>query len=132
MGHASTQSVRHVVSRIIICQFLIIAGLGFMVFLIKGPQNGLSLLGGAAAYALPTLIFARTLSFFADPRATMRFMIAFFAGEAFKLILSGALFLVVVLYCHANVIAAIGGLAVAIAAFWMASALCLLKPGVRA
>lgn len=130
MVDLSTQSVRRAVSRIIFYQFLIVVGLALMLFLVKGTRSSLSFFGGGLAYVLPTLIFTRVVLLCAGAAFSARFMIAFFAGEAFKLVLSGALFLLVVLYCHASTIEAVGGLLGAILAFWGASALCLLRQGV--
>jgi F0F1-type ATP synthase assembly protein I len=96
-----------------------------MLFLVKGKQSGWSALAGGLAYWLPTVIFARVVATCASARALTRFIITFLGSEAVKLGLSGVLFLLAIIFLHAQVIYAVTGLVAAIAAFWIASVACL-------
>ena len=121
MATALIKLITHTVYRILFYQLVIIIGLTGMLFVLKGKQSGLSVLAGGLAYWLPTLVFVRGVASAAGARAIARFMAIFFAGEAIKLIASGALFLLAVTYFQANVLYALLGLISAITAFWIAS-----------
>lgn len=117
--------------RIIIYQFLMIMGFAFIMVWLKGLHKSLSIWMGSMAYWLPTLLFVWGASLYAGSQAIYRFLVAFFVGEAVKLLLSGLLFLLAVKYIHVNVLFALIGLIVAIFAFWVASFACLYQTGVR-
>lgn len=127
MATALTKLVTAAVYRIIFYQLVLIMGFIAVLFILKGKQSGLSALAGGMAYWLPTLIFARGVTACAGARAVGRFVMAFFAGEAFKLILSGVLFLLAVKYWQVDMFYALLGLVGAILAFWLASAICLFR-----
>jgi len=128
---ALTKPVTNAVYRIIFYQLMIIAGFTLILFILKGMQSGLSALAGGLAYWLPTFIFTRGVAACAGTRVGARFMVAFFGGEAVKLVLSGALFLFAVKYFPIQVVYAVVGLVMAIIAFWVASGVCLYQSGVK-
>lgn len=107
-------------------------GLALVIGLLQGIQKGWSSLLGGLAYWVPTLIFMWRVSAYAGARAAMRFMIAFFAGEFGKLILSAVLFVIAVKYLSMDMLFGLIGLIGAIVAFWVASATLLLSSGGRA
>lgn len=115
------------VFRIIFYQLMIIMGFILIMLWLKGWQGALSAFAGAMSYALPTFLFLGLLSRFGGARAASRFMIAFFLGEAVKLIACGVLFLAFVQVFHMDLISTFLGLSVAIVAFWIASPAALFK-----
>lgn len=117
--------------RIIFWQLIMIMGLAVLLFLLSGLQKGLSALLGGIAYWLPSVIFMVRIAAYATARAADRFIVAFFAGEAIKLILSGTLFIIIVKYLSVNVFYALMGMIGAIVAFWVASLVSVFKQGVR-
>ena len=129
MTTAQTKSVTNAVYRIVFYQFLMIVGFVLILMIAKDTKSGLSALTGGLAYWLPTFIFTRSVAACAGARQAGRFMIAFFGGEVFKLVLSGALFLFAVKYLHVELVDAVVGLVVAIVAFWVASIACLYRSG---
>lgn len=132
MATALTRPVTNAVYRIIFYQLMIIVGFTLILFTLKGMQSGLSALAGGLAYWLPTFIFTRGVAACAGARVRARFMVAFLGGEAAKLVLSSTLFLFIVNYLHMQVVYAVVGLVIAIAAFWTASAgICLYQSGVK-
>lgn len=107
-----------------------IVGFVLILMIVKSMNSGLSALAGGLAYWLPTFIFTRSVAACAGARQVGRFMITFFGGEVFKLVLSGALFLFAVKYLHVDLVDAVVGLVVAIVAFWASSIACLYRSGV--
>lgn len=127
MATAVTKSVISAVYRIVFYQFLMIAGFVLILSAVKNINSGLSALTGGLAYWLPTFIFTRGVAACSSARQIGRFMIAFFGGEVFKLILSATLFLFAVNYLHVQLLDAVLGLGAAIVAFWIASIACLYR-----
>jgi ATP synthase protein I len=100
---------------------MIIVGLAVLVFLLRGIHNGVSVLLGGLANWLPTYAFVWRIFSRASMRAAKQFVIAFFAGEAVKLLVSAILFLLIVKYLPVNTIYVLIGFVGAIIAFWVAS-----------
>jgi F0F1-type ATP synthase assembly protein I len=103
--------------------------MGFILIMLwlKGWQSALSAFAGSMSYALPTFLFLWLLSRFAGAKALSRFMMAFFLGEALKLISCGVLFLIIIQLFHLNLLNAFLGLSVSIVAFWIASPAALFR-----
>lgn len=131
MATAFKKPVTNAVYRIIFYQLMIIAGFTLILSTLKGMQSGLSALAGGLAYWLPTFIFTRGVAACAGARVGARFMVAFFGGEAIKLVLSGVLFLFAVNYFSMQIVYAVMGLVIAIIAFWVASGAYLYQSGVK-
>ncbi len=108
-------------------QFLMIVGFALILSITKSVNSGLSALAGGLAYWLPTFIFTRSVAACSSARKIGRFMLAFFGGEVFKLVLSATLFLLAVKYMQMQLLDAVLGLGVAIVAFWVASITCLYR-----
>jgi ATP synthase protein I len=125
------KSLQTEVFRITFYQLIIIMGFTLLLFWLKGIQSGLSTLVGGLSHWLPTCIFMWRVSAHAGVRAVNRFMVAFFAGEVVKLILTGILFLIAVRYLHISLLPAVVGLVASIVAFWIASVVCLYKVGAK-
>jgi F0F1-type ATP synthase assembly protein I len=98
---------------------------------LKGVQTGISALAGAFSYAIPTFLFLWRLGSYAGAQALTKFMLTFFIGEALKLIVCGFSFLILIKYCHVNLIDAFFGLCVAIVAFWISSVMSLSSKGAK-
>ena len=98
-----------------------------MLLMVKGVKSAGSALTGGVAYWLPTLIFTCSVATCAGAHRVKRFMLTFFAGEVCKLVLSGTLFILAVLYLHVQLVDAVFGLLAAIVAFWVASVVCLCR-----
>lgn len=107
--------------QIVFWQLMIIMGLAVVLFLLRGMQNGFSALMGGLAYWLPTCAFVWRIFARANVRAAKQFVIAFFAGEAAKLLISAILFLLIVKYLPVNTLSVLIGFIGAIVAFWIAS-----------
>lgn len=91
------------------------------VFLLRGKQNGASVLLGGLAYWLPTLLFVWRVFSRANLKAVKQFVILFFLGEGAKLFLSAVLFVLIVKYLPVTVSHTLIGYVGAIVAFWVAS-----------
>jgi F0F1-type ATP synthase assembly protein I len=115
------QKIRKQVIKIIIWQLVIIMGLALVIFLLQGKQKGGSVFLGALAYWIPTVLFVLRATAHAGAQALGRVMTALFAGEIFKLVLSGVLFILVIKYLPVEVFYAMLGLIGAVVAFWIAS-----------
>lgn len=126
-----TKLVKTEMLRIMIYQLMIIIGIAFLVFLLKGIHSGLSVVMGAMSYWVPTLIFMMRVSVHTGARAATRFMVALFAGEVIKLVLCGILFVIAIKYLQLQLSYALIGLIGAIIAFWIASIAVLFQTRVR-
>jgi F0F1-type ATP synthase assembly protein I len=118
-------------SRVLVYQLLIILTVGLLYWMGRGWHNALSMFAGAMCYWLPTALFIWRLSAYASPHAGVRFLAAFLLGEGLKLLLCGVLFVIFIKYFHIQVMDAVIGLAVAITAFWVASAALIFRTGVK-
>lgn len=123
--------VKNYVTKMILYQLIAIMGLALIIFLLKGIQSSLSALLGALAYFLPTSVFVLRVSAHSLARAATRFFVTFFVGEAVKLVFSGVLFVLIIQYCHAELLYALIGLVGAIVAYWISSIACLFHPGAK-
>lgn len=126
-----TKFVKKEVLRIVFYQLAILVGFTLIVFLLKGTYKGLSVFVGGVTYWLPTYLFVRRVSSYAGAHAAKQFIIAFFAGEAVKLILCGVLFVIAIKYIQVQILYALIGLIVSIIAFWIASIMMLLQTKVK-
>ena len=122
-----TNLIRVQLSKMLRWQLVIIIGLAIMVGVIKGMSKGWAVCLGGLAYWLPTVMFFWCVSAFTGARAATRFIIAFFAGETVKLILSCVLFLVALRYCQTYLLYQLIGFMSAIVGFWIVSARLSLK-----
>lgn len=113
--------VRAKAYRIVFWQFLGVLLLSFGALLIKGSHQGFSALCGGIAYVLPNLIFVWLVFRYARPTQMTQFMVAFMLGEAFKLILSGILFLIIVKTLPVSLLSVALGFIGAIVSFWIVS-----------
>lgn len=117
-------------SRILLYQFLIILAVLLMLFLLADMQKAISVSAGALSYWLPTAFFIWVFSAQVDIHAGMGFLAKFVIGESVKLFSCGILFIVFIKYSSLQIIDAVIGLGVAIAAFWLASLALVFKKGV--
>lgn len=125
------QSARSRLLKIIFYQLMIILGFVLVVLLFKGIKKSASSLGGALAYYLPVCLFIWRNSLQTRLVSPYRFMLTFFLSEGLKLFLCGFLFLMMVQYLAIDLLWALIGLSAAIVAFWVPSALVMLRPEVR-
>ncbi len=113
-------------------QLAMIVGLAGFIMAFRGMQHGVSVLLGGLAYWFPTLAFVWRIFRRSNLSSPQQFVVIFFAGEIFKLLLSAILFLLIVKNLSVNVLSTLIGFAGAIAAFWIASFLFINRhPGVR-
>lgn len=113
--------VKKEIYRIIYLQLLLILGLALILFLLQGIRSGLSTAIGGLAYWLPTMFFVRRVFGNASVRMAKQFVLAFFAGEATKLLLSAVLFVLIVKYLPVKALSVLIGYIGAIFAFWIAA-----------
>lgn len=119
-------SIKKEAYRIIYWQLTLIVGLALVLFLLQGMRSGLSALSGGLACWLPTLLFVWRV-FSRNVRAAKQFIFLFIVSEGIKLLLSAVLFVIIVEYLPVNVVSVLIGFVGAIAAFWVASLLLLVK-----
>lgn len=105
--------------RIVIWQLAGVFLLAVLALIFTDATHGLSVLAGGLAYGLPNLLFVWRVFRYAGAQEMHRFMAAFFAGEAFKLILSAILFLVIVKYLPVSLLSTLVGFVGAIISFWV-------------
>ncbi len=107
--------------RIIYLQLGLIAGLAVILLLAQGFKSAISVGLGGLAYWLPTLFFVLRVFGKTRIRAAKEFVLAFFAGEAFKLLLSAVLFVLIAKYLPVTFSSVLIGYVGAIVAFWVAA-----------
>lgn len=93
--------------------------LATIALIFKGILSGYSVLAGGLCYGLPNLFFVWRVFRYAGAQQMTQFMAAFFMGEAFKLILSGILFLLVVKHLPVSLLSVLVGFVGAIISFWI-------------
>lgn len=113
--------------RIIYWQLVLIMGLVLVLSLLQGIQSGFSAWMGGLAYWLPTLLFVWRVFARTTARAAKQFLIAFVAGEGVKLLLSAALFVLIVKNMPVNVVSVLIGFVGAVVSFWIASVFLLTR-----
>jgi len=120
MTNALRKMIQHQAYQIVLLQLGGIAFLSLLACLFKGTASGFSVLCGGLAYGLPNLFFVWRVFRFTGAQEMHRFIAAFFAGEALKLILSAILFLVIVKYLPVSLLSTLIGFVGAIVSFWIA------------
>lgn len=115
------QSVKNNAYKLVYWQIIMVMMLALILFLLQGMKSGISALLGGLAYALPNFVFVWRVFAYASARLAQKFVIAFFAGEAFKLIISGILFILAVKFLPVTVLPLLIGYIGAILAFWASS-----------
>lgn len=121
MSHPALRKlIQHQAYRLVFLQLAGIVLLAMCALLLVGPSSGLSVLAGGLAYGLPNLYFVWRVFRYSGAQEMTKFVAAFFAGEAFKLILSAILFLVIVKYLPVGLLSTLVGFVGAMVAFWVA------------
>jgi ATP synthase protein I len=105
--------------QIVYWQFAGVLAVAVMAWPLAGFTSALSIFAGGSAYCLPNLLFVWRVFRYAGAQQMNQFMAAFFAGEMFKLFLSGILFLLVVKYLPVSLLSVLVGFAAAIVLFWI-------------
>lgn len=114
-------NVKKELYRIISLQLLLILALSLILFFLHGIKSGMSAMLGGLAYWLPALFFVYRVFAKTSTRAAKEFVMRFFAGEAFKLLLSAVIFVLIVKYLPVAVLSVLAGYIGAIVAFWIAA-----------
>ncbi len=122
------QLIQHEVYRIVFLQIGAVIALACVALLISGLTSGLSVLLGGLAYCLPNLLFVWRVFRYAGAQQMTQFIVAFFAGEAIKLVLSAILFLFIVKYLAVSLSSMLVGFMGAIVAFWIICLVHFSKP----
>jgi len=115
----SQQSLQREALRLVFKQLIATMMLSFIIFLMEGLKKGLSVFLGGFACVGPQLLFTWRLFSYARLGLLRQFMVAFFAGETFKLIFSAVLFILLIRYFSLNALFMIVGYLIAIVSFWM-------------
>ena len=105
--------------RIVFWQLVGVLLLSIIALLISGITSGFSVLLGGLAYGIPNLLFVWRVFRYAGAQQMTQFAAAFFAGEAFKLILGGILFLIIVKTLPVSLLSVLVGFIGAIVSFWI-------------
>jgi ATP synthase protein I len=111
--------IQHKAYRIVCWQLAGVLLLTLFALVFVGVEQGLSVLAGGLAYGLPNLFFVWRVFRYAGAQQMTQFAAAFFAGEMFKLILSGILFVLVVKYLPVSLLSVLVGFIGAIVSFWI-------------
>jgi len=113
------QKVQQQAYQIVFWQTAGVVLLALIAWPFAGTMRAFSFLTGGVAYCLPNLLFVWRVFRYAGARQMNQFMAAFFAGEMFKLFLSGILFLMVVKYLPVSLLSVLAGFGAAIVLFWI-------------
>lgn len=105
--------------RIVYWQLVVVTVLALVAGVLHGLVSGYSVLAGGLAYGLPNLIFVWRVFRFAGASEMTKFLVAFYFGEAFKLIFSGILFIVIVKYLPVSLLSVLVGFIGSIVSFWV-------------
>jgi len=105
--------------RIVFWQLVGVCILTIIALIFAGFVNAYSVLAGGLAYGIPNLLFVWGVFRYAGAQQMTQFAAAFFAGEAFKLILSGILVLLIVKTLAVSLLFLLIGFAGAIVSFWI-------------
>jgi ATP synthase protein I len=111
--------IRNKAYRIVLWQLVGVCALAFAALLINGEMSGFSVLMGGLSYGVPNLLFVWRVFRYAGAHQMTQFAAAFFAGEAFKLILSGIFFLLIVKTLPVSLLSVLVGFIGAIVSFWI-------------
>lgn len=120
----TTKTLSHLIQqkayRIVYWQFIGIATIALIAWLLNDVTSAFSVLAGGLVYGLPNLVFVWRVFRYAGNAQMTLFLAAFFMGEAIKLILSGIIFVLVVKYLPVRLLSVLAGLSGAIVSFWIA------------
>jgi len=123
--------VQHQAYRLVVWQLISVILLALLATLIKGTTSGYSVFLGGMAYGLPNLIFVWGVFRFVGAQQMTQFLMAFMAGEMFKLFISAILFLVIVKYLPVSLLSVLVGFVAAIISFWVVCMLQFSKQAAR-
>jgi ATP synthase protein I len=112
------KSLQREALQLVFWQLIVTMALALIILLIGGFKKSLSTFLGGSTYILPQFLFAWRVFSYARLATIGPFMIAFFLGEFVKLILSAALFILIVKYLPVNVVFTMTGYIAAIVSFW--------------
>lgn len=119
----AAKSLKNIVQQeayqLVLLQLFCVLILAISALLFHGPTSGFSVLMGGLAYGLPNLIFVWRVFRYSGARQMGLFVMAFFAGEMGKLILSAILFLFIVNYLPVSLLSVLVGFIGAIVSFWI-------------
>jgi ATP synthase protein I len=122
--NALQQLIQREVYRIVLLQLVSVIMIAFIATGIEGVNSGISFLLGGLAYCLPSFVFVWHVFRYVGAQQMTQFVVAFFAGEAIKLILSSLLFLFIVKYLPVSLLSVLIGFIGAIISFWI---ICLVQ-----
>lgn len=92
LGEASLFSA---VRRILLYQAMTVAAISVVAFLLSGLADAQSVLAGGLAGFLPNVFFATKFGRHDPKKSAQEVVRAFYVGEALKLVLTGALFVLI-------------------------------------
>jgi ATP synthase protein I len=115
------QKIQNQAYSLVLWQLACVFGISLIALILSGKLSGMSVLVGGLAYGLPNLFFVAIVFQFTGAQQMTQFMAAFYAGEMFKLILSGILFVLVVKYLPVSLLSVVIGFVGAIVSFWIVS-----------
>jgi len=115
------QKIQNQAYSLVLWQLVCVFAISLIALILSGKLSGMSVLAGGLAYGLPNLFFVAIVFQFTGAQQMTQFMAAFYAGEMFKLILSGILFVLVVKYLPVSLLSVVIGFVGAIVSFWIVS-----------
>ncbi|MGZ8189748.1 MAG: ATP synthase subunit I [Methylococcaceae bacterium] len=107
------------VSKVLSYQILVIIIITILFAVLGGWQKGLSPVLGGGAALIPNIYFALRIQRAAGQNAK-KILDAFYAGEAGKLLLTAALFVIIFQIPNIEILPLLAGYAAALSVFWFA------------
>lgn len=114
-----TQKIQSQAFRLVLWQNGAVLILAVCTGLLLGFKSGFSIFCGGLAYGIPNLIFVWRVFRYSSAQDMNKFMVAFYFGEALKLIFSAILFVLVVKTLPVSLLSVLVGFITAIVSFWI-------------
>ena len=127
----NSTSLQKISFKLIHKQLLLVVLIALVLNIFKGMHLAQAFFFGALTYSIPNLLFVAGVFSRKNIVAAKVFVVTFFIGEFFKLILSGILFLVIAKLLQPDTLYMMLGFITALVAFWILMAKFLSQPGVR-
>lgn len=128
MARSLRNKVQHEAYYLVWLQLGIVCLIASITWIMLDINHAMAVISGGFAYGLPNLVFVWLVFRFVGAHQTSQFIAAFFAGEAFKLILSGILFVFIVKYLPVSLLSVLIGFISAIIAFWLVCIWYFMRP----
>lgn len=121
------RDIKHGLIRFFLAQILVLGFVSIVFFITNGLMGLRSSLLGGVVSILPGLLFSLKLFKYQGAQQAKKIMNSLYTGEAYKLIVSGALFALVFIYIKVNALAFFLTYIIVQAVYWCAPWLIVKK-----